>query len=190
MELQGSSRYRRLPLSCSSSCTRALCSRPSGRPGPRGGRPRPRSCSRFSTCSAGRGEENRVARIPGRGSSWRSRPRTVGGCVLVTRQHSRCSRQSWRSSARTVMRLRHNAQPPPSRFAAAIPADGLTESTCGSLKNPHSPAVISSSLWGVYDVADEGYLLRRGHVICSFVSNAARHKPPCRCGFSISYLWR
>jgi len=29
------------------------------------------------------------------------------------------------------------------------------------------PAVISSRLWGVYDVADEGYLVRRGHVICS-----------------------
>jgi hypothetical protein len=31
----------------------------------------------------------------------------------------------------------------------------------------HRAAVISSSLWGVYDVADEGYLIRRGHVICN-----------------------
>src|SRR6266536_5687935 len=33
--------------------------------------------------------------------------------------------------------------------------------------NARSAAVISSRLWGVYDVADEGYLVRRGHVICS-----------------------
>src|SRR5215472_14815726 len=51
-------------------------------------------------------------------------------------------------------------------------------------------AVISSSLWRVYDVADEAYLLRRGHVICSNVSDAARHKPPCRCCFSILCLLR
>jgi hypothetical protein len=50
------------------------------------------------------------------------------------------------------------------------------------------PAVISTPCPGVYDVAYEGDLFRRRHVILSDVSDVAGHKSPFRCCFSILCL--
>jgi hypothetical protein len=44
-------------------------------------------------------------------------------------------------------------------------------------------AVICSPIWGVHDVAAEGFLLRRGHVICSGVSDATGANPLVAAAF-------
>ena len=41
----------------------------------------------------------------------------------------------------------------------------------------HLPALISRRVWGVIDVADEGFELRRGRVASRGVSDAAAHLP-------------
>jgi hypothetical protein len=102
---------------------------------------------------------------------------------------ARSSRRRPTARARSIDGYRARRRPPepvpPHRADGrhrATPTGGITLSDREVRENPRRAVVICSPIWGVHDVAAEGFLLRRGHVICSGVSDADALVAPTICG--------
>src|SRR6266496_3286493 len=96
--------------------------------------------------------------LPGLGEHANSRQRIVGPSPAQQRGHNPAG-----TSPDGDLRTSHAARSRPrDRAKATMAARYVIEKF---RENARRAAVISRPLWSVYDVADEGYLFRRGHVV-------------------------